>query len=274
MPELQLSLSLFPDQPDETGIARFHVSDEGHVTGPAGYCRAFSRHLRAWVAKVAPETRRKLLPPMRLFLNLELEEGEDWRIWRDDADKAERRQNAFLESRGHTLGTKRPIDTAQELSHPSPAYGNFDRLALHRLYDVLDTAGLTEGNLSHLTFFATAELDTRTEYIKVMRERNRGSDQIGRRLLAPRLKKRLAIPVDPMHCVAVLQHDLVRAEAPEIVIDANAVIRTNGKRPFMAITASTLGWALKGLENKVACHNKGRGSSLCATLVLDRKSVV
>ena len=261
-------LAIDTQETSSSGIARFYVSNEGDVVSPGGYCGRLSRTLRLLVQEMSPEARRKFLPRLRVYLNMEMVEGEDWRFWLEGLEESWKRQDAFLTSKGHRIGVKRPIDGAQELSHPRAVSGNFDRIMLHHFHDALDAAGLTPANHTHLPFFADADIEQRMAYIQLMKQRKRRSDQIGRRLLAPKMKPTTSIPVNPMDCVAVLAADLRLAEAPEEIVDINHALRINGKRPFSILTANAYGWVLKDCSNKVACRNKGRKLKLVSRFIM------
>lgn len=250
-------------QPFAPARDRFVVFDTGDVVGPEGRCRKLSSALRAAVATLSPETMRKLLPPLRDYLNLEMAAGEDWRsIWREGEGAAEVRQIAFYRQRGHTIGRRRPLDGAIALSHPKASYARFDRLAVQLLYDLLEQAELVEQNHSLVGFFAQADIERRAEYIKLLRDRGRRPDHIGRRFLAPQVRTGVSIPLDPRACADLLIEDLDRVQAPEIVRDMNEILRLNGKRPLAVLHANALGWAMHGARDTVACRNKGRGQGI------------
>lgn len=259
----QLPLRLFPDEIDEAGVSRFHVFNDGTICSPGGVLRRLSEILRNDVANMSAQTWKKFRLPLRILLNMQLEPGEDWHaIWTEGENASTRRQLKFLEARGHSPGIKRPVDGARMLSHPSPQYGNFDRLALHFLYDRLEQAGLSQRNFTLLTFFADGDIEQRIEYISLMKEQDRRSDHIGRRFLAPKTQTRISIPVDPMACAATLISDLELAGAPDIIMHANIVLRLNGKRPMSVLHANAHGWIIKGREDRVGCRNKRRGKDV------------
>lgn len=254
-------------------MPRFHVTPRGQVISPAGFCPRLSRALGLMISEVSHEWRRKFLPRLRAYLNMEMVPGENWRFWHEDTEASWRRQDAFLTGRGHKIGPRRSIDGARQLSHPNAVAGNFDRIMLHRFYDALDAAGLTPRNQTHLPFFAAATMEERIAYIQLMKRRKRQSDQIGRRLLAPKFKPVTSIPVNPIECVAALEADIRLADAPQEVAEINRLLRINGKRPFSILTSSAYGWALKDLGSKVACRNKGRGTALVARFVMPPDTV-
>jgi hypothetical protein len=215
------------------------------------------------VAEMPAEVRKKMLPLLRKILNLELRENEDWRsIWLEGEQDSVDRQKKFFLSRGHSFSRVRPLDGAQRLKHPKPVYGNFDRLALHLLYDIFEIAGLTAANHTLLRFFAKADIEQRSEYIKLVGQKGRRADHVGRRWLAPHAKARVSIPVDPMACVELLESDLERVDAPASIKDANLVLRLNGKRPMSIIHASAYGWVIKGMGNACGCRNKRGGDDV------------